>query len=121
MSALPILSPTDAKEDGQCVLEDGQRLAAERGSCTVEDLTRLGWRLDRAQAARTRIIAACDALDADLVRARETAEAIRADHAAAPEGDLEFIDTGEVVKLAPPVREPILTDEDIAFGCERAA
>jgi hypothetical protein len=137
MSATPNISPSDAKlpcgewpnprwrmsdidQIAARVGEDGRRIAAEKGDCTTEDLTRLGWYPEQVKAAQARIRAQCDALDADLARANATAADMRADHATLPIGDIDFVEA-EVVQLAPPVREPILSDMDIAFGCERAA
>lgn len=137
MSATPNISPSDAKLpcgqwpnprwrmsepaeiDGR-VCEDGQRIASEKGDCTDTDLTRLGWLPEQVKAAQLRIRAQCDALDADLARAAETVADMRADHAASPAGDIDFVEA-ETVTLAPPVREPVLSDMDVAFGCERAA
>jgi hypothetical protein len=80
--------------------EDGRRIAAEKGDCTTDDLTRLGWRHEQVKARQQAIANDWDRLDEELARANETVAQIRADHAP---------------------REAILADDDIAFGIERAA
>lgn len=91
--------------------EDGERLAAELagGACTRDDLTRLGWRLDQVRAAQGRQAAEAEALERAVARARETVR------------DILSLAPGNATGLAPAIREPLLDDMDIAFGCEEAA
>lgn len=80
--------------------EDGRRIAAEKGDCTTDDLTRLGWRIEQVKARQSAIASDWDRLDEELARANATVAEIRADHA---------------------TTAPDLADADIAFGIERAA
>ncbi|WP_439572610.1 hypothetical protein [Phreatobacter sp.] len=130
MDVTDFLTPTDARQpDGwpnprsrmTCrvaiaarIVEDGRRIATETGACTEACLTRLGWRLEQVKGAQADLAAACDALEQDLARTKATAEAIRQDHAPVAHDDVDVVE-------APSIREPALTDDDIAFGCERAA
>lgn len=91
--------------------EDGRRIAAEKGDCTLSDLTRLGWLHGQVQAHQASLASDWDKLDEQLAGALGTVVAMRADHAAAEADDVAFIDT------APSA----LADEDVAFGIERAA
>ncbi len=100
--------------------EDGRRIAAEKGDCAETDLTRLGWRLEQVKAHQADLARDWDRLDAELAEVARTAGAIRADHAQTDAGDVDLVDCGPA-SLAPDVREPDLTDMDIAFGVERAA
>jgi hypothetical protein len=100
--------------------EDGRRIAAEKGDCTETDLTRLGWRLEQVKAHQADLARDWDRLDAELAEVARTAGAIRADHAESDAGDIDLVDCA-LARLAPDVREPDLTDMDIAFGVERAA
>lgn len=100
--------------------EDGRRIAAEKGDCTEGDLTRLGWRLEQVKAHQADLSRAWDRLDAQLAEVARTAGAIREDHAQLDAGDIDLVECPEA-SLAPNVRQPDLTDMDIAFGIERAA
>ena len=100
--------------------EDGRRIAAEKGDCSTDDLTRLGWLPGQVRAHQARMAGDWDRLDAELAEAMRTVEAMRADHAPAVADDIDFVEAATAT-LAPPVREPALADEDVAFGCERAA
>lgn len=100
--------------------EDGRRIAAEKGDCTESDLTRLGWRLEQVKAHQAELARDWDRIDAQLAEVARTAGAIRADHAQPDASDVDLVDCTPVA-LAHDVREPDLTDMDIAFGVERAA
>jgi hypothetical protein len=100
--------------------EDGRRIAAEKGDCTVGDLTRLGWLQHQVQAHQASLASDWDKLDEQLAAALGTVEAMRADHAPAEADEIVFVEDTTVL-LTPVVREPQLADEDVAFGIERAA
>jgi hypothetical protein len=100
--------------------EDGRRIAAEKGDCTEGDLTRLGWRLEQVKAHQLRTLAAWDRLDAEVGALLQQLAEIREDHAPVEASDIDLVDSAPAC-LAPDVREPDLTDMDIAFGVERAA
>jgi len=100
--------------------EDGRRIAAEKGDCTEGDLTRLGWRLEQVKAHQLRTLVAWDRLDAEVGALLQQLAEIREDHAPVEASDIDLVDCAPAC-LAPDVREPDLTDMDIAFGVERAA
>ncbi|PHJ89334.1 hypothetical protein [Nostoc linckia] len=100
--------------------EDGRRIAAEKGDCTLTDLTRLGWLQGQVQAHQASLSRDWDKLDEEVAAALGTVEAMRADHAPAEADEIVFVEDTAVV-LTPIVREPQLADEDVAFGIERAA
>lgn len=135
MDATQYLSPTDAKADGSWpnprwrmrdreaiaarLDEDGRRIAAEKGDCTVEDLVRLGWLQGQVLVHQAALARQWAEFEAEIAEALATAREIAAPAPQAT-GDFDVVDLSEV-RPAPSPREPRLDDMDVAYGCERAA
>lgn len=91
---------TDPDAIAARIAEDGARIAAERGSCSADDLTRLGWQPDQVERVRQALEVTVD----ELVEGTQPRDA-----------------GGRFARHPMDPRPPSLDDDAVAYGCERAA